>query len=164
MHSLLFWYNYFHIIKIYMFITYFATIMFIVVQFFFFFLAALGLRCCTRAFSSWGEWGLLFIVVSGLLIVVASPVEEDGPQGAWASVVAARGLSICNAWALGRCGSVVVVHGLSCSVATRDQTRVPCIGRQILNHCATREAPSCLVLILHFSGFTAHHRVCGGRW
>ena len=24
---------------------------------------------------------------------------------------------------------------------TRAQTRVPCIGRQILNHCATREVP-----------------------
>ena len=27
------------------------------------------------------------------------------------------------------------------SSQTRAQTRVPCIGRQILNHCATREAP-----------------------
>ena len=36
----------------------------------FFFLAALGLCCCMRAFS--GEWGLLFVVVHGLLIVVAS--------------------------------------------------------------------------------------------
>ena len=26
------------------------------------------------------------------------------------------------------------------SSQTRAQTRVPCIGRQILNHCATREA------------------------
>ena len=44
-------------------------------------------------------------------------------------------------------GSVVVAHGLSCSVAcgifrTRAQTRVPCIGRRVLNHWATREAPS----------------------
>ena len=43
-------------------------------------------------------------------------------------------------------GSVVVAHRPSCSVAcgssqTRARTRVPCIGRQILNHCATREAP-----------------------
>ena len=28
----------------------------------------------------------------------------------------------------------------------RAQTRVPCIGRQILNHCATREVPSIAVL------------------
>ena len=27
------------------------------------------------------------------------------------------------------------------SSRTRDQTRVPCIGRRILNHCATREVP-----------------------
>ena len=30
------------------------------------FLAALGLRCCVRAFFSCGEWGLLFIVVHGM--------------------------------------------------------------------------------------------------
>ena len=29
------------------------------------------------------------------------------------------------------------------SSRTRAQTRVPCIGRQILNHCATREVPLC---------------------
>ena len=40
------------------------------------FLAALGLRCCTRAFSSCGEQGLLFVAVRGLLIVVASLVAE----------------------------------------------------------------------------------------
>ena len=38
--------------------------------------AALGLRCCAWAFSSCGEWGLLFIVVCGLLIAVASLVAE----------------------------------------------------------------------------------------
>ena len=42
------------------------------------FLAALGLRCCTRAFSSCGERGLLFIEVRGLLIAVASLVAEHG--------------------------------------------------------------------------------------
>ena len=41
--------------------------------YFFFFLAALGLCCCAQAFSSCGKWGLLFIVVRGLLIAVASP-------------------------------------------------------------------------------------------
>ena len=43
-----------------------------------FFLAALGLRCYVQAFSSCGEWGLLFIVVRGLLIAVASLVVEHG--------------------------------------------------------------------------------------
>ena len=42
------------------------------------FLAALGLRCYTQAFSSCGEQGLLFVAVPGLLIVVASLVVEHG--------------------------------------------------------------------------------------
>ena len=46
--------------------------------YFILFLAALGLRCCTRAFSSCGEQGLLFVAVRGLLIAVASLVVEHG--------------------------------------------------------------------------------------
>ena len=38
----------------------------------FFFLAALGLRCCMQAFSSCSEWGLLFVAVRELPIVVPS--------------------------------------------------------------------------------------------
>ena len=41
-------------------------------------LAAFGLRCCARAFSSWGERGLVFIAVRGLLIAVAPLVAEHG--------------------------------------------------------------------------------------
>ena len=41
-------------------------------------MAALGLRCCTWAFSSCSEWGLL--------IAMAPPVAEHGLQGTWASV------------------------------------------------------------------------------
>ena len=40
------------------------------------FLAALGICCCVRAFSSCGEQGLLFIAVRGLLTAVASFVAE----------------------------------------------------------------------------------------
>ena len=52
-------------------------------SFFFFnvfilFLVVLGLRCCMLAFSSCVEWGLLFVAVRGLLIVVASLVAEHG--------------------------------------------------------------------------------------
>ena len=43
-----------------------------------FFLAALGLGCCVRTFSSCGERGLLFVVVHGLLVAVASLVAEHG--------------------------------------------------------------------------------------
>ena len=60
-------------------------------SYYYFFLAALGLRCCAWAFSSCGERGLLFVAVRGLLIAVASP---------------------CGARALGMQASVVVAHGL----------------------------------------------------
>ena len=46
--------------------------------FIYLFLAALGLRCCARAFSSCCERGLLFVAVRGLLIVMASLVAEHG--------------------------------------------------------------------------------------
>ena len=49
---------------------------FLIYLFIYLFLVALGLRCCARAFSSYGEWGLLFVVVRGLLIAVASLVAE----------------------------------------------------------------------------------------
>ena len=42
------------------------------------FSAALGLRCCAQAFSGCSERGLLFVVVRGLLIAVASLVAEHG--------------------------------------------------------------------------------------
>ena len=46
--------------------------------FIYLFLGMLGLRCYARAFSSCSERGLLFIAVRGLLIAVASLVEEHG--------------------------------------------------------------------------------------
>ena len=46
--------------------------------FIYLFLAALGLRCCVQAFSSCGEWGLLFVLVHRCLLVVASLVVEPG--------------------------------------------------------------------------------------
>ena len=42
------------------------------------FLAVLGLCCCTRAFSSCGERGLLSVAGPGLLTAVASLVAEHG--------------------------------------------------------------------------------------
>ena len=67
--------------------------------FFYLFLAALGLRCCARAFSSCREWGLLLVAVRGLLIAVASRCGARA-LGARASVVVARGLSSCGLRAL----------------------------------------------------------------
>ena len=59
-------------------------------------MAALGLRCCGLAFSSCGEWGLLFFAV---------PASH------------CSGFSCCGARTLGARASVVVAHGLSCSAA-----------------------------------------------
>ena len=65
-----------------------------------------------------------------------------------------RGLSCCGAQAPGAqaqqswlTGPVAPRHAGSSQ--TRAQTHVPCIGRQILNHCATREAPVGCLLITH---------------
>ena len=58
-----------------------TTIIIIIIfksKFIYLFLAALGLRCCAQAFSSCGEWGLLFVAVYGLLIAVAYLVAEHG--------------------------------------------------------------------------------------
>ena len=64
--------------------------------------------------------------------------------------------SICSGWRLVLgCGartldnqaSVTLVHGLNCSQGMwdlpriRDRTRVPCLGRQILNQGTIREVP-----------------------
>ena len=99
-------------------------------------MAALGLHCCMWAFSSCGEHGLLFVVGHGLLIAVASLVAEHR-------------LQVRRLQQLWHAGSVVVACGLQSaglvapqpvgSSGTRGQTHVPCIGRCILKHCATRE-------------------------
>ena len=57
-------------------------------------MAALGLHCCARAFSSCGEQGLLFVAVRGL------PLSGAWALGVRASVVAACGLSSCGSRAL----------------------------------------------------------------
>ena len=75
-------------------------------------------------------------------------------RGAWASHY--RGLSCCGAQAPDAQAQQLWLTGLVDlrhvgSSQTRARTRVPCIGRQILNHCATREAQNLhsLPWILH---------------
>ena len=46
------------------------------------FMAALVLWCCMQAFSSCGEW-VTSPGVHRLLVVVASPVEEQGSRACW---------------------------------------------------------------------------------
>ena len=74
--------------------------------------------------------------------------------GVRASVVVAQGLNSCGTRAqqLWRTGLVAPRHVGSSQ--TRARTRVPCIGRRILNHCATRE-----VLVPLF-----HMYICTGQY
>ena len=75
-------------------------------------MSALDLHCCTQAFSSCGQQGLLFISVHRLLTAVASPE-------AWVS----------RSWALGAQASVVA-QALSCSMACgifSDEGLNPCL-------------------------------------
>ena len=69
-----------------------------------------------------------------------------------ASVVVACGLSSCGLQALehrlSSCGVLVAQQHVGSS-RTRARTLVPCIGRWILNHCATRGSPK---------GFSLKHK------
>ena len=90
--------------------------------FFFFFFAVLGPRFCARAFSSCGEWGPLFIVVRGPLMLQSTSSRHTS--------------------------SVVVAHGPSCSVACGtfpDQGLNPCplhwqADSQPLRHQGSQES------------------------
>ena len=77
--------------------------------FIYLFMAALGLCCCMRAFSSCGKWDLL---------------------SSYSARASHCGGFCCRAWALGHVGSVVAAPGLIApwnvgSSRIRDQTRVP---------------------------------------
>ena len=88
-------------------------------------MAVLGLRFCARASSSCGKRGPLFIVVHRSLTIAASLVAEHGLQ----------------THRLSNCGSrAQLLHGTWDPPRPGLRTHVPCIGRQTLNHCATREA------------------------
>ena len=113
-------------------------------------MAALGLCCCAQAFSSCGEQGYS-VAVCRLVIAVTSLVGEHGLQACGLQQLQYAG-SVVVAHGLQRVDSVAVAHGLVAprhveSSQTRARTRVPCIGRWILNHCATREIPAMLLIV-----------------
>ena len=82
----------------------FARCSFFKIFFFFFFsyLAALGLRCCSWVFSSCGEWGRFSLVVRRLLTVVVSLVWSTGSRAHGLSSLSSQApehrLSSCGAW------------------------------------------------------------------
>ena len=79
-----------------------------------------------------------------------------------------RWQSVCSTWGLHYirqdlllqlAGSVVVAHRFNCPAScgnlnsqTRDQTHVPCIARQNLNHCSTRDIPRTIFMSRESSG------------
>ena len=77
------------------------------------FLATPGLCCFMWAFSSCGEWGLLFLAAHGLLTAVASLVAEHRLQG-------------CRLQQLG-CMDLVALQHVESS-RSRDRTHVLTIG------------------------------------
>ena len=99
--------------------------------FFFFKLINLFIWLCwvfvfyARASSSCGEQGPLFIAMRGPLTIAASRYRAQAPDA--------------QAQQLWLTGPAAPRHVGSSQARAR--TRVRCIGRQTLNHCATREAP-----------------------
>ena len=104
-------------------------------SFIYLFMTVLCLRFCARALSSCGKWGPLFIAVRGPLTIAASHHRGLSRCGAQAPDAQAQQLWLTGPAAPRHVGSS----------QTRARTRVPCTGRQTLNHCATREA--------HYLGF-----------
>ena len=87
-------------------------------------LSVVGL-CCRTSFS--------LVVATGATLHCGVGASHSG------------GFSCCRAWALDSLASVVAAHGLPSQ--TRNQTSVPCVARQILNHWTPREVPGpCLKL------------------
>ena len=93
--------------------------------FIYLFLAVLGLGCCGQAFFNCDRQGLLSIA-------------EDNFSLWWLLLFQSMalgyvGLSGCSTWAQQLC------HGHVGSSRTRDQTCVPCTGKQTLVHYITRK-------------------------
>ena len=105
------------------------------------FLADLGLHCCMWAFRSWVKQGLFFVACVDLSL--------GWPPLLWGTGSRCSGLSSCNSQAPGHginiCGTWAPQHVES--PLTRNQTHVPCIGRQILNHWTTREDQHWILLL-----------------
>ena len=92
---------------------------------FIFIFGCTGLHCCPQAFSSCGEWELLSR--SSAWASHCCGFRHVGFSSG-GSLGSKRGFSNCGAWVL----LLYCMWGW---------TRIPCIGRPIPIHCATREVP-----------------------
>ena len=124
-------------------------------------------RCCMRAVFICSERELLFIAMRGLLTVVLLLSWSTGSRytgissgyrilGSVVTMCGFQGtFELQESW---HTGSEVVTPGPGAWAQrlwraglvaawqvepswSRDRTCVPCIGRQVLNHCATKEVP-----------------------
>ena len=91
------------------------------------FLVTVGLHCCLGFSRVVESWGYSLVSVCGLLVAVACLVVEHRPEEH----------RLQELWHMG----LVALQRVGSS-QTRDRTCVPCIGRQILIHCTTREVLS----------------------
>ena len=96
----------------------------------------LGLHRWVRFSSSCSAWGLLSRRSVCALPFAVAPLEEHGLQ--WLQLPGSR----AQAQQLWLMGLIALWHVGSSQI--RDRTRVSCIGRGILYHRVTREAPSLL--------------------
>ena len=79
------------------------------------------------------------LFLASLWLRCALSVAHGSPLRHAQSSTAARGLFSCGAWA-------ELLHGMwDLSSLTRDQTRVLCIRRRILNPGTTREVPQSVI-------------------
>ena len=85
----------------------------------------------------WLHW--FSVAVHGFLTAMVSLVVE---HGLWAHRLQQLWLAGSRAQAQQLCCTTLVAPQHVGSSRTRARTHVPCIGRWILNHCATREVPS----------------------
>ena len=125
-----------------------------------------GIRCLQSHWKSWRQGLLCTLKKKNFYLFIFGCVGSSLRCAGfslqwllllWSSGSRRTGFSCCGTWAQQLClaGSRAQAQqlwhmGLAASWHvgsswTRARTRVPCIGRQILNHCATREAPP-----LHF--------------
>ena len=74
-------------------------IYFLKIYYLIFFLAVVGLCCCTQAFSSCSEWGYSLLYCVGFSLQGGFSRCRAQALGIQASVVAADGLSSCGTWA-----------------------------------------------------------------
>ena len=115
----------------------------------------------------WLCW--VFVAVRGLSLVAVSRRYSVAMRGCWGARAShCSGFSCCGARALVTRAQYLWRTGLVAlrrvgSFLTRARTRVPCVGRRILNHCATREA----LFVCFWSIIDLQHYVsscCTAQW